>query len=225
MIGQTIPTMPRHPYFDDRQAAGRALAGILSAHYAGVDGIALAIPRGGVPVAFEIAQSLKITLDVNAPRKIPIPSDPEAGFAAVTADGTTFLNERLVRQLGLSETEIRRLARQVQEEVRRRIRLYRGNQPMPRLKAKTVFLIDDGLASGFTMLAAIRSAKRYDPAKIVVSVPVSPRSSVQLVLPEIDDIVLLIVQETPPFAVASFYRSFPDLSDAQVVEYLNRSEV
>jgi putative phosphoribosyl transferase len=223
MIGGTIPAMPRWPFFDHRQDAGRSLASALSERYVEVDGIALAIPRGGMPVAFEIAQALKIPLDVIVPRKIPIPWDPEAGFGAVTADGTLLLNEPLVAQLGLTEAQIGRLATQVQEEVRRRLKVYRGNQPMPKLKGKTVFLIDDGLASGFTMLTTVRSVRRGEPSEIVVVVPVSPRRSVKLVEPEVDDLVCLVVQERTPFAVASFYRSFRDLSDEEVISYLRTS--
>jgi putative phosphoribosyl transferase len=223
MIGQTIPSMPRRPFFRDRRAAGRALAHVLSESYAGVDGIALAIPRGGVPVALEVARALKIPLDVIVPRKIPIPWEPEAGFGAVTADGTLLLNEPLVAQLGLTESQIERLAAQVQEEVRRRLQVYRGSRPVPNVKGKTVFLIDDGLASGFTMLTAVRSVRNEEPGEVVVAVPVSPLRSVNLVQPEADQLVCLIVQETPPFAVASFYGQFPDLSDWQVIAFLQAS--
>jgi len=166
---------------------------------------------------------MKIPLDVIVPRKIPIPWEPEAGFGAVTADGTLLLNEPLVAQLGLTGVQVRQLAAQVQEEVRRRLKVYRGNRPVPNVKGKTAFLIDDGLASGFTMLTAVRSVRREEPEEIVVAVPVSPRRSVKLVEPEVDDLVCLIMQESAPFAVASFYRSFPDLSDEQVIAYLRGS--
>lgn len=223
MIRQTIPIMPRQPLFPDRQTAGRALAAVLRETYSSVDAIALAIPRGGVPVAFEVALRLEIPLDVIVPRKIPIPWEPEAGFGAITADGTLLLNDPLVAQLGLKEAQIQQLATRVQEEVRRRIRVYRGNRPSPRLKGKTAFIIDDGLASGFTMLTAVHSVRKERPEQIVVAVPVSPRRSVNLVEPEADELVCLIVQESPPFAVASFYTSFPDLSDEQVIAYLQSS--
>jgi putative phosphoribosyl transferase len=224
MIGQTIPTMPRRPFFRDRQAAGRVLASVLSDSYAGGAGVAFAIPRGGVPVGYEVAQVLDVPLDVIVPRKIPIPWEPEAGFGATTADGTLILNEQLVAQLGLTEAQIKRLAAQVQQEVRRRVRVYRGSRPTPDVKGRTVFLIDDGLASGFTMLTAVRSVRKMEPARIVVAVPVSPRSSVNRVQGEADELVCLVVQESPPFAVASFYRSFPDLSDDEVLAYLAGSE-
>lgn len=224
MIGQTIPSMPRRPFFRDRRAAGRALAHVLSQSYAGVDGIALAIPRGGVPVALEVARALDIPLDVIVPRKIPIPWEPEAGFGAVTADGTLLLNEPLVAQLVLTEPQVERLAAQVQEEVRRRLQVYRGNRPVPDVKGKTVFIIDDGLASGFTMLTAVRSVRKHEPGEVVVAVPVSPRRSMNLVQPEADELVCLIAQEVPPFAVASFYESFPDLADDQVLTYLRAAQ-
>ncbi len=216
--------MPRRPFFRDRQAAGRVLAGVLSDSYAGVAGIVFAIPRGGVPVGYEVAQVLDVPLDVIVPRKIPIPWETEAGFGAITADGTLLLNEQLVAQLGLTEAQIKRLAAQVQQEVRRRLRVYRGSRPTPDVKGRTVFLIDDGLASGFTMLTAVRSVRKMGPARIVVAVPVSPRSSVNRVQGEADEVVCLVVQESPPFAVASFYRSFPDLSDDEVLAYLATSE-
>ncbi|TKJ30612.1 MAG: phosphoribosyltransferase [Chloroflexi bacterium B3_Chlor] len=215
--------MPRQPFFPDRQTAGRALAAVLRETYSSGDAIALAIPRGGVPVAFEVAQALEIPLDVIVPRKIPIPWEPEAGFGATTADGTLLLNDPLVAQLGLREAQIQQLATRVQEEVRRRIRVYRGNRPSPSLKGKTAFIIDDGLASGFTMLTAVRSVRKERPGQIVVAVPVSPRRSVNLVEPEVDELVCLIMQESPPFAVASFYGAFPDLSDEQVIAYLQAS--
>jgi putative phosphoribosyl transferase len=220
MIGQTIASMPRRPFFRDRQAAGQALAGVLSESYTGVDGITLAIPRGGVPVAFEVAQALNVPLDLIVPRKIPIPWEPEAGFGAITADGTLLLNEPLVAQLGLTEPQVERLTAQVQKEVRRRLRVYRGSRPAPDVKHKTAFLIDDGLASGFTMLTALRSVRKGKPSEVVVAVPASPRSSVNLVEREADELVCLIVQESPPFAVARFYGAFPDLSDQEVIEFL-----
>ena len=224
MIGQTIPAMPRRPFFDDRQTAGRALAAVLRESCCSADAIVLAIPRGGVPVGFEVAQALEIPLDVIVPRKIPIPWEPEAGFGAITADGTLMLNDPLVSELGLTEAQVRQLATRVQEEVRRRIRVYRGNRPSPSLKGKTALIIDDGLASGFTMLTAVHSVRKERPGQIVVAVPVSPRRSVNLVEPEVDELVCLIVQESPPFAVASFYGAFPDLADEQVIGYLQSSE-
>ena len=213
------------PVFADRLDAGRQLAEeILQRGYDGAETIVLAIPRGGVPVAYPVAKVLRASLDLIIPRKIPIPGNPEAGFGAVTADGTVILNQPLVAQLGLPPEKIAALAQQVLGEVRRRVEEYRGNRPPPGLRGKTAILIDDGLASGFTMIAAVRAARRQEPAKVVVAVPVSPASSVRQVEPLADELVCLIVRETRSFAVASFYQHFPDLTDAEVKAYLRAIE-
>ena len=213
------------PVFADRLDAGQQLAAkMLDRGYGGEDAVVLAIPRGGVPVAYPVAKALGAPLDLIIPRKLPIPGNPEAGFGAVTADGTVILNQPLVAQLGLPPEEIAALAQQVLGEVRRRVEEYRGRRPPPELKGKTAILMDDGLASGFTMIAAIRAARRQEPAKVVVAVPVSPASSVRRVEPLADELVYLIVRETRSFAVASFYQRFPDLTDDEVKAYLRAAE-
>lgn len=209
------------PVFTDRLGAGRQLAEeLLRRGYSGENTVVLAIPCGGVPVAYSVAKALRAPLDLIIPRKIPIPSNPEAGFGAVTADGTVILNQPLVAQLSLPPEEIAALAQRVLGEVQRRVQEYRGNHPPPELKGKTVILIDDGLASGFTMIAAVRAARRQEPTKVIVAVPVSPASSVRRVEPLVDELVCLITRETRSFAVASFYQHFPDLTDDEVKTYL-----
>ncbi len=209
------------PVFTDRLGAGRQLAEeLLRRGYSGENTVVLAIPCGGVPVAYSVAKALRAPLDLIIPRKIPIPSNPEAGFGAVTADGTVILNQPLVAQLSLPPEEIAALAQRVLGEVQRRGQEYRGNRPPPELKGKTVILIDDGLASGFTMIAAVRAARRQEPTKVIVAVPVSPASSVRRVEPLVDELVCLITRETRSFAVASFYQHFPDLTDDEVKTYL-----
>lgn len=210
------------PVFQDRLAAGQELAKRLEA-YKGPNTIVLAIPRGGVPVGFAVARGLAARLDVIIPRKIPIPWNPEAGFGAVTADGTTVLNEQMVEQLGLSQQKVKELAADVQREIRRRLSVYRGDRPLPSLEGKTVLLVDDGLASGFTMMAAIKSVRKSKPARVVVAVPVTPYNSAELIRPLVDDLVSLVVARTWSFAVASYYRDWYDLSDEEVVQYLNRA--
>ena len=213
------------PVFTDRLGAGRQLAEeLLRRGYSGENTVVLAIPCGGVPVAYSVAKALRAPLDLIIPRKIPIPSNPEAGFGAVTADGTVILNQPLVAQLSLPPEEIAALAQRVLGEVQRRVQEYRGNRPPPELKGKTVILIDDGLASGFTMIAAVRAARRQEPTKVIVAVPVSPASSVRRVEPLVDELVCLIIRETRSFAVASFYQHFPDLTDDEVKTYLQDAE-
>lgn len=205
--------------FKDRLHAGRELAKKLRG-YRGRDVIVLAIPRGGVPVAYSIALELNAVLDVIVPRKIPIPWNPEAGFGAVTVDGEIVLNKDLVSRIGLEDDEIKELAGPVIEEIKRRIRIYRGDKKFLDLGGETVIIVDDGLASGYTMLSAIKSVRRETPKELVVAVPVGPLSSVKLIEPLVDDLVCLVVEDAFSFAVASFYDEFPDLSDDEVIQYL-----
>ncbi len=200
--------------YRDRRDAGKRLAErlLIYRHNA----IVLAIPRGGVPVGYEVAKRLEVPLDLIIPRKLPIPSDPEAGFGAIAPDGTIVLNERLVAYCGLSVKDIEQIASEVLAEVRRRIKEYRGDRPLQDLKNKNVIIVDDGLASGYTMIAAVRAVRKEQPKRIIVAVPCSPESSVERLEKEADEVVSLAVQPYGPFAVASYYESFPDLSDEEV---------
>ncbi|AFC99137.1 putative phosphoribosyltransferase [Methanocella conradii HZ254] len=204
--------------FKDRRDAGRMLA----EHLVGYrhNSIILAIPRGGVPVGYEVSRRLGVPLDLIIPRKLPIPSDPEAGFGAVAPDGTVVLNERLVAYLGLSVKDIERIVAEVLKEVRRRIREYRGDRPLPDLKGKNVIIVDDGLASGYTMIAAVRAVRKERPRRVIVAVPCSPETSVERLEKEADEVICLRVQRYGPFAVASHYEKFPDLSDEEVKSLL-----
>jgi putative phosphoribosyl transferase len=205
--------------FEDRYDAGRQLARqlLIYRHKA----IVLAIPRGGVPVGYEIAKKLEVPLDLIIPRKLPIPSEPEAGFGAIAPDGTIVLNEEMVAYLGLTSREIGKIAAEVLEEVRRRIKEYRGNSALPILKGKRVIIVDDGLATGYTMIAAVRAVRNERPARIIVAVPCSPGTSVARLEREADEVFSLAVQQYGPFAVASYYERFPDLADEEVKRLLN----
>jgi len=207
--------------FEDRREAGRRLAERLLVYRH--NAIVLAIPRGGIPIGYEVARRLGVPLDLIVPRKLPIPSDPEAGFGAVAPDGTVVLNEMLVALLGLSTEEIERIVEEVLREVRRRIREYRGDRPFPDLSGKNVIVVDDGLASGYTMIAAVRAIKKVRPRRVIVAVPCSPRTSVERLEKEADEVVCLAVQPSGPFAVASYYEHFPDLSDEEVKNLLSQA--
>jgi putative phosphoribosyl transferase len=204
--------------FRDRREAGEKLAERLKA-FRDQDPLVLAIPRGGVPVGCEISRALHAPFDLIIPRKLPIPYNPEAGFGAVTPDGTVVLNERLVKQLGLPIWEIDSIVMAVLDEVQRRVKAYRPGPPLDP-KGKTVIITDDGLASGYTMIAAVRAVKKKSPKKVIVAVPCSPRSSIELLEKEADEVISLTVQEYGSFAVASYYESFPDLSDGEVLAML-----
>jgi len=204
------------PLYRDRQDAGRQLAEGLSS-YAGSSALVLAIPRGGVPVAVEVAQRLGSTLDVIVTRKIQLPFNPEAGYGAVVDDGTIVLNEPLVRSLGLNEMQIQRQADEVKAEIERRVALYRGGLSFPSLQDRTAIVVDDGLASGFTMIAAIKSARRRRAGRVVVAVPVASDSAFRRVVSLAEEVVCPVIARTEWFAVASFYRHWYDLSDDEVV--------
>jgi putative phosphoribosyl transferase len=206
--------------FTDRREAGVRLADRLSS-YQSEDCIVLGIPRGGVPVGYEIARRLDCPLEVIVPRKLPIPWSPEAGFGAVMPDGTRVLNERMVEDLGLTQLQIDGIASRVLAEVRRRENLYRGARPEPDLEGRVVILTDDGLATGYTMLAAVQATRNRSPREIVVAVPVSPRGTAREVARVADKLMVLHLSDALFFAVAAFYYNFHDMADAEVKQYLD----
>ena len=207
--------------FDNRQDAGRQLAEKLS-DYKGQPVIVLAIPNGGVPVALEVAGALEADLDLVISRKIPLPLSPEAGFGAIADDGTIILNEIAVKSIGLSRQQIEYEASKVRAEIKQRSLLYRGNRPLVSVSGKTVILIDDGLASGFTMMAAVQSVRRRRPKEIVVAVPTASAIALKQVERVADKVVTCVTGYMPRFAVADFYHRWYDLSDDEVVRYLNQ---
>jgi putative phosphoribosyl transferase len=209
----------RPQLFKDREDAGRRLVLKLS-NYRNKEVVVFAIPSGGIPVAMEVAISLKSALDILIVRKIPIPYEPEAGYGAVTEDGSLVLNNSLVNSLGLTQPEIERQARVIRTEIIRRSKLFRQILPLISVKGKTAIIVDDGLASGYTMLAAIQSLKHRKATGITVAVPVASGSAYDLILPEVDNLICLIVPRTNYFAVASFYQNWHDLNDVEVINLL-----
>jgi len=207
------------PAFRDRIDAGQRLAKNLG-HYKSAQVIVFAIPRGGVPVAVEVAKQLGSRLDIVIPRKIPIPYNPEAGYGAVTEDGIIVLNEPLVESLQLTHQEIERHAEEAKAEIKRRSALYRRWLKPSSVEGKTAIIIDDGLASGYTMIAAVKSIRRQGAATIIVAVPVASSGAWKLIKAIADEVVCLFVAHTYHFAVASFYRHWHDLTDREVFEAL-----
>ncbi|MFQ5838174.1 MAG: phosphoribosyltransferase [Thermoplasmata archaeon] len=208
--------------FRDREDAGRRLAVALE-EYRHPRTLILAIPRGGIPVGYRVAEHMEAELDVVIARKVPIPWDPEAGLGSVGPDGDLALNETLVSALGLSEEEIRTLAQVVLEEVRRREAVLRGDRPRPEIEARRIILVDDGLATGYTMVAAVRWVRKARPKELVVAVPCSSASALKVVKPLADAVVVLKVSHAPLFAVASFYAEWRDLRDEDVLPYIRRT--
>jgi len=209
--------------FKDRLHAGELLAIKLKGYVDKEDVQLLAIPAGGVPVGYMVARRLGVPLDVVVVRKVQIPWNPEAGFGAVAWDGTVILNEPLVGQLGLTTELVQRCISKTQEGVEERLEKFRGEKPPPDLRDKTVILVDDGLASGFTMLAAVKSVRNRGPEKVIVAVPTASTSAVQLVAPSVDKLICLNIRGGSFFAVADAYQEWYDLSDEEVVEILRRA--
>ena len=208
--------------FNDRHEAGRQLAQRLR-DYLGQDGLVLGIPRGGVAVGYEVARALHWPLEAIVPRKLPVPWSPEAGFGAIMPDGTRVLNREMVADLGLSQPQIDHIAEQVLVEVRRRETRYRNGRPEPEVAGRTVIIADDGLASGYTMLAAVRALRQQNPREVVVAVPVSPRHTALEVRRAADRLVVVYISDAVPFAVGMFYDSFHEVPDEEVVVLLERA--
>ena len=207
--------------FDNRHDAGKQLAAKLT-EYRGQPVVVLAIPNGGVPVALEVASALKADLNLVICRKIPLPLTPEAGFGACADDGTIILNEEIAKRVGLSRQQIEYEASKVRAEIKRRSILYEGDRPLVTVGGKTVIIIDDGLASGITMRAAVESVRRRRPKEIVVAVPCASALAVEQVEKVADKVVVCAKGSTPVFAVADFYRQWYDLTDDEVIRYLKQ---
>jgi predicted phosphoribosyltransferase len=201
--------------FRDRVEAGDVLAAWLG-HYAGrPEVLVLALPRGGVPVAGRVAEALGAPLDVFVVRKLGVPGHEELAMGAIASGGVLVRNEEVVGKLGLSEDTLRRVAEVERHELARRERRYREDRPPPDLAGRVVILVDDGLATGSTMRAAVEAARRLGPARVVVAVPTAPASTCQR-LQEVADEVVCATTPRPFRAVGNSYRSFPQTSDEEV---------
>ena len=205
--------------FKDRTDAGRLLAKRISP-FVTPDSLVLAIPAGGIPVALEVARELKLPQDLMIVRKIQIPGNTEAGFGAVGPDGEVIFNEDLLRGLRLNKEEIEEQVERTRKGVEARVRQFRGMRPFPEVAGRTVILIDVGLASGSTMGEAVRFLRRKQAGKILVAVPTAPRSTIDRLLPLVEEIHCLNVRNSYPFAVAEAYRSWYDLSDREALDLL-----
>lgn len=205
--------------FQDRNEAGIRLARRLL-EYKGTDSIVLGIPSGGVPVAAAIAKTLKLPLDLILVKKVQIPSNTEAGFGAIGPDGKVLFNEDLLSRLGLSRKEVERQVLIAIDTITKRNNLFRKGLPFPSVKNKITIIVDDGLASGYTMLSAIDFIKRHAPQKIVVAVPTGSQGTVDFVLPQTDELVCLNVRSGYPFAVADAYENWYDLDSNEVMSIL-----
>jgi predicted phosphoribosyltransferase len=208
--------------FRDRHEAGRLLAGKLTAYAHRPDVLVLALPRGGVPVAYEVARALDAPLDVFLVRKLGVPGYEELAMGAVATGGVRVLNDQVVRGLGIPDYVIDAVTAWEQEELERRERLYRGDRPRPDVRGRTVILVDDGLATGATMHAAIAALRQHQPTHIVVAVPTAARETCEALRAEVDDVICATTPE--PFrAVGFWYEDFSQTTDDEVRDLLARA--
>jgi predicted phosphoribosyltransferase len=205
--------------FRNRIEAGQRLAAELQ-EYKRQDIVVVAIPRGGVVVGYEVALELDAPLDIVIPRKIGAPGNPEFAVGAVTEDGTRVLNEETVQVLGISKEYLERRTEEEIAEIKRRVAKYRrGSAPEP-LTGKTVIIVDDGLATGATMRAAVASMRKRGASKIVVAVPVAPPDTVRELSKDVDKIVCPVIYE-PFYAIGQFYGDFSQVEDDEVIRLLD----
>lgn len=215
--------MRPHPEFRDRQDAGRKLAKAL-VHYAAFDPVILGLPRGGVPVAYEVAVALGAELDVVFVRKIGAPGHEELGIGAVVdgANPQLVLNEDVVRQLGPSPNYIRSEMRKQLETIEKRRHLYRGATEPVELEDRTVILVDDGIATGGTVRAALKGLRKNHPARLILAVPVAPADTLAQLADECDDVVCL-VSPSPFYAVGAHYADFTQTGDEEVIHLMREA--
>ena len=217
-----MPQVSSQP-FTNRAEAGELLAARFTELADRDNAIVLALPRGGVPVGYEVARSLRVPLDVFVVRKLGVPGHEELAMGAIASGGVRLLNDEVVDALGIPATLIDQVARREQAELERRERLYRGNRPPLPLTNKTVILVDDGLATGSTMRAAVAAIRRQQPKGIIVAVPVGAPSTCDEMRDVAEDVVCLRTPE-PFIAVGLWYRDFGETSDAEVRELLGRTD-
>jgi predicted phosphoribosyltransferase len=208
--------------YADRHEAGRELAGLLQTYAGRDDVIVLALPRGGVPVAFEVAASLAAPLDVFLVRKLGTPGHRELAMGAIASGGVKVLNADVVHYLGITADQIDAAARDEQRELERREAVYRGGRPLPSLRNRVAILVDDGLATGSTMRAAVEAVRQQAPSGVVVAVPVGAPETCQELRALADEVVCARMP-TPFSAVGQWYRNFDQTTDAEVRELLARA--
>jgi predicted phosphoribosyltransferase len=210
--------------FENRADAGRMLAAQLAEYRGRPDVLVLGLPRGGVPVAFEVAQALGAPLDVYLVRKLGVPGHAELAMGAIASGGVRVVNQEMLRSLRISSQQLDAVTRTEEAELRRQERLYRGDRPPPPVSGRTVILVDDGLATGATMQAAVAALRSAGPQEVVVAVPVAPPETCAELEAEADRVVCAVTPE-PFYAVGAWYRDFSQTSDDEVRELLRRNQV
>ena len=208
--------------FRNRSDAGRALASLLKDYINRSDLLVLALPRGGVPVGYEVARALYAPLDVFIVRKLGVPGHEELAMGAIASGGITVLNESVIESLGIPRQAIERVIGEEQAELRRREREYRDDRPPPAIQGRHVFLIDDGLATGSTMRAGALAIRRQNPAELIIAVPVAAEETCRAMRQDADRIVCAVTPE-PFYSVGLWYEDFSQTTDREVHDLLERA--
>lgn len=207
------------PLFRDRRSAGRRLAELLAGYAGPPNLLVLALPRGGVPVGYEVARALKAPLDVFLVRKLGLPGHEELAMGAIASGGVRVVNPEVMEAVSMPERVLDAVAEREQHEIERRERAYRGDRPPPSIEGRTIILVDDGLATGATMRAGARAIRAQHPARLVLAVPVAAASTCAALATEADEIVCAETPE-PFFAVGLWYEDFSETSDQEVRDLL-----
>lgn len=208
--------------FKDRTVAGQVLAKKLADYANRSNVLVLALPRGGVPVGFEVARALNAPLDVLVVRKLGVPDNEELAMGAIASGGVRILNQSIVNDIQISDEVIARVAVQEERELERRESMYRGDRPFPNLKGQTVILVDDGLATGATMWAAIIAVRQQQPKEIVIAVPVAAPETCEEMQSKVEKIICANTP-SPFYSVGMWYEKFPQTTDDEVRELLNKA--
>lgn len=208
--------------FRDRREAGQMLARRLRAYAGRRDVLVLGIPRGGVPVAYEVATELNVPLDVFVLRKLGVPGHEELAFGAIASGGARVLDREITEVLEISEPEIERITTSEHNELRRRELAYRGGRPPVNIKGLTVIVVDDGIATGSSLRAGIKALRQLKPAKIVIGAPVAPLTTFNRLKLEVEELVCVEVPESF-YAIGQFYEDFSQVTDREVVDLLKKS--
>jgi len=210
--------------FSDRAEAGRLLAAELASRELPENVMVLALPRGGVPVGWEVAKALRAPLDVVVVRKLGVPWQPELAMGAIAGGSVQVLNKDLIADLRVSRQEIDDAVTRERAEVERRERLYRGGRPAPKPRGRVVLLVDDGLATGSSMLVAARYVRAFKPAVVMIAVPVGSVEACERIRQEVDEVVCLVTPE-PFMAVGEWFTDFRQVSDAEVQRFIEDSHL
>ncbi|MDQ1254148.1 MAG: Phosphoribosyl transferase [Euryarchaeota archaeon] len=209
-------------FFNDRTDAGKILSERLSEYANREDVLILALPRGGVPVAFEVAKELNLKMDIFIVRKLGVPGNEELAMGAIASGNIRVLNEDVIRSFRIPQKAIDEATANELEELERRERIYRKNRPVPKISGSTVILIDDGLATGATMRAAVAAVKTKNPAKVIIAVPVAAPDTCSDFGSEVDEVMCVATPE-PFYGVGAWYEDFSQTTDKEVCDLLDKA--